>query len=117
MERDDVSVNMPRKNDCTKVETGERKQTRVLTDYLSNLFEKFCAENPDLKVSKSIFCRLRPTHILLTKLITRNTCLCSKHQNFAMKLIDIFFLVKLDDVICPAGGARSGPGVPFAKGK
>ncbi|KAL3880910.1 hypothetical protein ACJMK2_033114 [Sinanodonta woodiana] len=102
MERDDVSVNMPGKNDCTKVETGERKQTRVLTDYLSNLFEKFCAENRYMKVSKSVFCRLRPTHILLTKLKTRNTCLCSRHQNFAMKLIDSFFLVKLDDVIYPA---------------
>ncbi|KAL3853317.1 hypothetical protein ACJMK2_016866 [Sinanodonta woodiana] len=89
MERDDVSVNMPGKNDCTKVETGERKQMRVLTDYLSNLFEKFCAENPDMKVSESVccfFCRLRPTHILITKLITRNTCLCCKHQNFAIKL-------------------------------
>ena len=88
MERDNVSVNMPGKNDCKKTEVkGEKQQVRVLTDYLSNIYEKFTGENPGIRVSKSVFfCRLRPNHILLTKLITRNTCLCSKHQNFAMKL-------------------------------
>lgn len=89
MERDDVSINMPGKKDCKKTEDGdkgEKKQTRVLTDYLSNLHEKFQSENSNLKISKYVFCRLRPDHILLTKLISRNVCLCIKHQNIAMKL-------------------------------
>jgi len=89
MERDDVSINMPGKNDCTHVgkgNKGEKKQTRVLNDYLGNLYEKLKSENPSVHVSQTVFRRLRPKNILLTKMISRNTCLCTKHQNFAMKL-------------------------------
>lgn len=63
MKRDDVSVGMPGKSDCKKVNAGnksEKLQTRVLTDYLSNLYEKFISENADIKVSKAVFFRLRP---------------------------------------------------------
>ncbi|KAH3704667.1 hypothetical protein DPMN_079726 [Dreissena polymorpha] len=73
MERDHVSVNIPGKNDCKNDKTGMKG-------------DEFCAENPNTKVPKSVFCRLRPDYILLTKLITRNTCLSSKQQNFAKKL-------------------------------
>jgi len=62
------------------------KQTKVLTDYLNNLNEKFIAENSELKVSLATFCRLRPKHILLAKFISRNACPCLKHQNMAMKV-------------------------------
>lgn len=84
-ERDDVSRMMPGKQDATK-SGGELKQTRILNDYLSSLHEKFKSENIDMKCSFAQFCKLRPRHVRLTSLISRNTCLCRIHQNMALKL-------------------------------
>ncbi|WAR01738.1 hypothetical protein MAR_008296 [Mya arenaria] len=78
--RDDVSRCMPGKRDATKV-LGQKVQTRILNDCLHNLLEKFLSENPNSK-----FCRLRPKNIKLTSLLSRNTCLCTSHQNMALKL-------------------------------
>ena len=85
LERDDVSTQLPGKKDATK-QDKEKFQTRVLSDYLVNIFEKFRTDNPDTKISFSLFCRLRPKYIKLTSCISRNTCLCTKHQNISMKL-------------------------------
>ena len=85
-ERDDVSRCMPGKHDVTKCSDGQKKQTRILNDYLSNLHEKFCSESNGIKCSLSQFCKLRPRHVKLTSLISRNTCLCTTHQNMALKL-------------------------------
>ena len=65
-------------------ERGEKIQTRVLTDYLSNLHHKFLAEYPDVQLSFTSFCRIRPKHILTTSFIVRSSCLCTKHQNMAL---------------------------------
>ena len=84
-ERDDVSRIMPGKQDVTKV-GDEKKQTRVLNDYLRSLHEKYMTENPNEKCSLATFCKLRPRHVKLTSLISRNTFLCQIHQNMALKL-------------------------------
>ncbi|XP_070579275.1 uncharacterized protein [Ptychodera flava] len=84
--RDDNSRSQPGKADAKKVENGEKMQTRVLTDYISNLFAKFQAENPDIKMSIETFRRMRPRYILLTSLISRHSCLCTKHQNMALQM-------------------------------
>ncbi|XP_078616892.1 uncharacterized protein LOC144885097 [Branchiostoma floridae x Branchiostoma japonicum] len=85
MEREDNSRIMPGKNDYKKI--GKNKvQVRVLTNYLTSLREKFVSENPDIKISLSVFARLRPPNIKLASFLSRNTCLCTKHQNFALKL-------------------------------
>ena len=86
LERDDNNRCQPGKADAKKNNDGVKEQTRVLTDYLSNLHDKFLSENPGLKLSCATFCRLRPRHILLTTLISRSSCLCTKHQNMALKL-------------------------------
>ena len=83
-ERDDNSRAQPGKSDVKKNEKGEKSQTRVLTDYLDNLFRKFRSENPEVKISLATFKRMRPKHILLMSLISRHTCLCTKHQNMAL---------------------------------
>ncbi|KAH3865939.1 hypothetical protein DPMN_028986 [Dreissena polymorpha] len=87
-ERDDVSRCMPGKQDVTQSNDEQKKQTRILTDYLSNLHEIVCAETEGIKCSLAQFCKLRPRHtsITLTSLISRNTCLCTTHQNMALKL-------------------------------
>ena len=83
MERDDNSRNMPGKSDHVKIDKNT-VQKRVLTDYLSNLHLKFLGENPTAKISLTTFQRIRPRNILTTSFITRNSCLCTKHQNMAL---------------------------------
>ena len=84
--RDDNSRQMPGKNDAKKVETGVKKQKRILNDYLKNLLLKFLSEEPDIRISLASFCRLRPLHIMPVNFTSRNTCLCRRHQNMALKL-------------------------------
>ena len=81
--RDDNSRCNPGKQDKLKV-NGETRQTRTLTDYLKNLYLKFRGEHPNVKLSLASFCRIRPANIRLTRFISRNSCLCTKHQNFAL---------------------------------
>ncbi|XP_041349280.1 uncharacterized protein LOC121368607 [Gigantopelta aegis] len=84
-ERDDNSQCQPGKSD-TKTIHGVKIQKRILTDYLANLHVKFLLESPTIKISMASFCRARPKHVLLTSFITRSTCLCTKHQNMALKI-------------------------------
>ncbi|WAR16405.1 hypothetical protein MAR_030999 [Mya arenaria] len=86
LSRDDNSRSQPGKADAKKTESGEKQQTRVLTDYVGNLYDKFLSENPGTKLSKTTFQRLRPNNILLTSFISRNTCQCVHHQNMALKI-------------------------------
>ena len=83
-ERDDISIMMPGKGDA-KVFNGEKQQIRILTDYMSNIHQMFQAEYQK-KISLALFCKMRPEYIKLTSSMLRNTCLCSRHQNLAMKL-------------------------------
>ena len=87
LEREDNSRQLPGKQDAVKV-AGEKEKAQkfVLNDYMYNLFLKFKAENPTMKISLSTFCRLRPKQISLVNFAARVTCLCTKHQNFALKL-------------------------------
>ena len=48
--RDNNSRQMPGKNDAKKVETGVKKQKRILNDYLKNLHLKFLSEELDIRI-------------------------------------------------------------------
>jgi hypothetical protein len=85
LEREDNCRLQPGKNDSVKC-GEERIQTRVLTDYLDNLYLKYRSEYPEIAISLSTFRRARPKYILPTTFLSRNTCLCTKHQNFVFKL-------------------------------
>ena len=82
--RDDNSRVLPGKNDKVKTK-GVYKQKRVLNDSLAYLHLKYNAE-ATRKISLATFCRMRPKHIALTKYLSRNKCLCQKHQNMALML-------------------------------
>ncbi|ESO91799.1 hypothetical protein LOTGIDRAFT_163159 [Lottia gigantea] len=86
MERDDNSRTMPGKSDFTKINHHTKVTTRVLTDYLSNLHQKYLSENHEVKLSLASFSRIRPKHIRKTAFISRSTCLCTRHQNMALFL-------------------------------
>ena len=75
LERDDNSRMNPGKQDCLTVD-GEKVETRILNDYLYILNEKFIAENPQVKKSKSSFYKLRPKHIRHSNCLKLNNCLC-----------------------------------------
>ena len=81
LEREDNCVTMPGKKD-----QKDKQQKRILTDYLHNLYSKFRLENPETKISRSTFSKMRPKYILLVNFCNRNTCLCSRHQNIALKI-------------------------------
>ena len=85
-ERDDNSREQPGKANVKKIESGAKMQTRVLTDYLSNLHQKFMLEHPNIELSLATFRRMRPKHILNTSMISRSCSLCTKHQNMALLL-------------------------------
>ena len=83
--RDDNSRVMPGKNDKAKKKDGSYVQRRVLNDTLSYLHMKYNTE-ATRKISLSTFCRMRPKEVSLTKFLSRNKCLCQKHQNMALML-------------------------------
>ena len=85
LSREDNSRTQSGKADSKK-DNGSRKQVKVLTDYMNNLYQKFCEENPSLKISFATFCRLRPKSVSLARFISRNACQCLRHQNMALKI-------------------------------
>ena len=80
LSRDDNSRMLPGKKDGKEI-----VRKRVLNDYIKNLHLKFLAEFPEIKVSAGIESKLRPGHISLCNFLSKNKCLCSKHQNLALK--------------------------------
>ena len=85
LHRGDNSSVMPGKSDYKTVD-GKQNQKRILADHMKNLFLKFRFENMNISMSYSRFCKYRPKHFCLVSYATRNTCLCIKHQNMALKL-------------------------------
>ena len=85
-----VSVFLEREYNCTTL-PGNRnvkgsKEKRELSDYLHNLHENFLIENPQIKISRSQFCKMRPPHNLLACFYSWGTWFCSIHQNVVLKL-------------------------------
>ena len=56
-ERDDNS-RMTTGKKQTLTRWGDKKQKRFLNDTIKVVYDKFCAEKPDVKVSYSLFARL-----------------------------------------------------------
>ncbi|XP_053389868.1 uncharacterized protein LOC128552829 [Mercenaria mercenaria] len=86
MKREDNSRTQPGKQDAQRLKKGVKVQTHVLTDYLTNLYNKFKSENPNLKISFTSFCRSRPKYILTAAFSSRSSCLCTKHQNASLTI-------------------------------
>lgn len=82
-ERDDNSRMMPGKRD-TITRKKIKKQKRLLSDNMKILHAKFLYENPQVKLTYSSFCSLRPYWVVTPKLTDRNTCLCKRHDNIQL---------------------------------
>ena len=85
LELDENSTCLPGKRDAQKVE-DEKDQKRVLNYYMHNLNMKYLAQNPDKKVSRSVFCTCRKANFVCASFGVRQTCLCLRHQNMSLKL-------------------------------
>ena len=101
--RDDVSrVTTSKKETVTRNKV--KKQKRLLNDSRKNLYEKFQAENPEVKISYSIFCRLRPFWVVTPTEKNRDTCLCKLHDNLQflankLKLLKVIDTNYLDTLV------------------
>ncbi|XP_072946039.1 uncharacterized protein [Epargyreus clarus] len=68
---------------------GDRKQKRVLLDTLRNLHKSFM-KKCNIKISYSLFCRLKPFWIVHPNCDKRDTCLCVTHANIDLMLTALF---------------------------
>ena len=59
-------------------------QRRHMLWSLKETYSLFTQEHPNVKISFSKFCSLRPPNVLLSKMMPRNVCLCQQHDNFKL---------------------------------
>ena len=89
-ERDDISRMMPGKADCITVKTAdggkEIRQKRHLIMTVSEAYQLFKENFPELTVGKSKFAALRPQHVLLVSKTPHNVCQCRYHSNVILIL-------------------------------
>ena len=78
--RDDVSRSTAGKKE-TVTRNKIKKQKRFLLHPVSEVYKKFCALNPTVKVSRSTFVCLKPFWVLRPRVQDRDTCLCKLHEN------------------------------------
>ena len=70
-EREDNCRVNPGKKDAIKCDEG-KVQTKILTDYLDNLYRKYISENPEATLSLATFKRIRPKYMLTTHFLRKN---------------------------------------------
>lgn len=65
-----------------------KKQKRLLQDTMKNLHTKFIKAN-NIKLSYTLFCRLRPFWVVTPNIHQRETCLCITHANIELTLASL----------------------------
>ena len=85
--RDDNSTTLPGKVDAKSIKRNMPKLLkRALIDYSSSPYSKYVAECPNHNLSFSRLARMRPSYYVLVNFVNRRSCLCTQHQNMALKL-------------------------------
>ncbi|CAH1993737.1 unnamed protein product [Acanthoscelides obtectus] len=69
-----------------------KMQKRYLNDTLKNLYVKFRSAHPEMTISYTTFCRMRPFWVLQPKVSARNTCLCLLHTNMNLIVSKLYYL-------------------------
>ena len=87
---DEVSQWAPEKAEYVTVRDENGKKTKDQKRYLqvtvNELYQLFKTQHPEVKVSKSMFCDLRPQNVLLSSEIPHSTCHCKYHENIFLYL-------------------------------
>ncbi|XP_077457188.1 uncharacterized protein LOC144087065 isoform X2 [Stigmatopora argus] len=73
----------------TKTVHKDKRQKRYLNDTLQNLYVKFKAQNPDLKLSYVGFTRRKPFYCVHPDVTGRDTVKCKQHANFELKALKL----------------------------
>ena len=85
--RDDSSTALPGKSDAESIKRNMPKLRKiVLNNYLSSLYSKYVAENPNHNLSFSTLARMRLSYYVLANFVNRRLCLCTQHLNMSLKL-------------------------------
>ena len=83
-ETDDISSQAPGKNDYIIIRDGQQKtkvQKRYLLLTIGEAYQEFKLVHPHMKIGKSKFAEMRPSHVCLRADTPANICLCSYHEN------------------------------------
>ena len=85
----DIVYTAPGLKDYVIVYEGRKKQRprkHYLTMFLREAFSVFKARYPEISISFTAFCKLRPKNVLLVKNTPMDQCKCKVHENFIFKL-------------------------------
>lgn len=99
LEKDENSALAPGKKD-TITKLGLKMRKRYLQDSVDNLYTKFRAVSK-VKMSRSLFYKLKPFWIVKQPISARNTCLCKVHAN-----IDLILKKLLQLKILPSSSTK-----------
>ena len=91
-ETDDISSQAPGKNDFIIIRDAQQKtkvQKRYLLLTIGEAYQEFKLANPNMKIGKSKFAEMRPSHVSLRADTPANICLCSYHENIRLILTSI----------------------------
>ena len=79
----------PGKKDCITVKVDgqkEKRQKRFLVMNLKKTHMQCLADHPDLKISLSKFCALKPPHVLPMSIRDQEVCCCKYCENASLLL-------------------------------
>ncbi|GFR80390.1 (S)-beta-bisabolene synthase [Elysia marginata] len=86
-ESEHISWQCPgRKDNVSVFKRGEKMkvQKKILLSTVMEAYQQFKKENPDVKIGKSLFASLRPSHILPVSDKDHNVCCCKYHENLEL---------------------------------
>jgi hypothetical protein len=95
LEEDINSKMCPGKRD-TRTKKKTKIQKRILLDTMKNLHGRFTKTYPGIKLSYSMFCKLKPFYIVAPKMADRETCACIHHTNFQFVVDKLYQINVLD---------------------
>lgn len=84
-----ITRDSPNSSDfVTVIENQQKKKLSVkhLIYPMKECYGMFCQENPQMKISLSKFCKLRPPDVLSFTKIPHNICVCQVHENLRCAL-------------------------------
>ena len=70
-------------------EDKQKVQKKFLTLTLKETHQLFLGDHPDVKISFSYFCKLRPVDVVLRHQTPKSMCLCEYHENMNLLLAKV----------------------------
>lgn len=85
---DSISRQAPGIKDFVIIRSPNGKKTKLQKRHLNfpmkEAYSLFLKDHPNIKISFSKFCKIRPANVLLSSSMPRNVCLCQHHDNIKL---------------------------------